>query len=71
MTNPQEYKQRLAFWRNKKKKLQKEAEQIQDIINSIESMCDHEYEDGRSAIVEDAPFHPASQRYCKICGKYF
>ena len=71
MTNPHDHKQRVTHWRNKKKALLAEAEKVQKIIEDLQALCDHQYEDGRSAIEEDAPFHPASSRQCQICGKYF
>ena len=71
MTNPQEHKQRITHWRNKQMALLKEADKIQKIIEDLQALCDHKYENGRSAIEEDAPLHPASSRQCQICGKYF
>ena len=71
MTNPQEHKQQVDFWLKKKNRLLQEAESVQKIINDLQALCDHKYANGRSAIEEDAPLHPASQLQCQICGKYF
>ena len=71
MKDPQEHKKQVDFWRNKQNVLLAEAEKVQKIIEDLQALCDHKYENGRSAIEEDAPLHPASSRQCQICGKYF
>ncbi len=71
MTNLQELKESVDFWRKKKKRLLEESGKVQKIIEDLQALCPHQYEDGRSAIEEDAPLHPASQPQCQICGRYF
>ena len=71
MKNTQELKESADFWLKKKKHLLAEAEKVQKIIEYLQALCDHQYENGRSAIEEDAHASPYSRPQCSICGKYF
>ncbi len=65
-------KQTVKDLQAEKQKLQNRLKIIEGIIETYQNkLCPHQYEDGRSAIEEDAPLHPASQLQCQICGKEF
>ena len=69
---PNAIKQTVKDLQAEKQKLQDRLKIIEGIIETYQNkLCPHQYEDGRSAIEEDAPLHPASSRQCQICGKYF
>ncbi len=69
---PEAIKQAVSALKDRQRSLQKSLKIIEGMIDTYQNkLCPHQYEDGRSAIEEDAPFHPASSRQCQICGKYF
>ena len=65
-------KQTVTDLKTEQKALKKRLKIVEGIIETYQNkLCPHQYEDGRSAIEEDAPLHPASQLQCQICGKEF
>ncbi len=69
---PEAIKETVNNLQIEKKALQVRLNLIEKLIDTYQNkICPHQYEDGRSAIEEDAPLHPASQPQCQICGKYF
>ena len=70
--NPEAIKQTVADLKTEQKALKKRLKIIEGMIDTYQNkLCNHKYENGRSAIEEDAPLHPASRPQCSICGKYF
>ena len=69
---PEAIKQTVTDLKTEQKALKKRLKIIEGMIDTYQNkLCPHQYENGRSAIEEDAPLHPASSRQCQICGKYF
>ena len=68
---PEAIKQNVKYLQAELQAQQSRLKLIEGMIDAYQKLCDHKYPDGRSAIEEDAPLHPASQPQCQICGKYF
>ena len=66
-----EINKRVNFWRAEQMKHVKKAEKIQGIITNLQDVCPHKYEDGKSAVEEDAFASQYSRPVCRICGKHF
>jgi len=69
--NSKEINKRVNFWRAKQFEYIKKGEKIQGIIINLQEMCPHKYEDGKSAVEEDAFASQYSRPVCRICGKHF
>ena len=66
-----EIKQSIKFWNRKRKKVQDELDKVNFIIEGIQRLCTHKYDNGTSAIDDDAFASPYAVPVCQICGKSF
>lgn len=61
----------VTFLRKKLSKNIQENMRLERAIKREQALCPHKYDDGRSAIISEALFHPAQRPQCDICGKEF
>ena len=66
-----EIESQVKHWNKKKHQLRIELDKVETIINDLQELCPHQYDDGVSAVMEDAHASPYSFQVCRICGKVF
>jgi len=66
-----ELKNSIAFWQRKRQLIQDELDQVDAIIKDIQKLCSHKYDNGTSAIDDDAFASQYAVPVCQICGKRF
>lgn len=74
LLNKKPQKQRfrtVTFWRKQLAKKQAEIEKIKKVIKAEQELCTHKFDDGSSAVSDEALYHPAQRPVCQICGKEF
>ena len=74
LLNKKPQKQRLrtvTFWRKQLAKKLEEIKKIRNVIKAEQELCSHKFDDGSSAISDEALYHPAQRPVCEICGKEF
>ena len=69
---PEAIKQTVTDLKTEQKALKKRLKIIEGMIDTYQNkLCPHQYENGRSAIEEDAFASPYARPQCQICGKEF